>query len=75
MRQKIITAILSVSKRDAEPQPDESLFDSGYLDSFALPEMVIELEREFSIRIPDCDLNPRRFETVSRIETYLASRG
>ena len=75
MRQKIIDVILDVSKRDVAPEADESLFDSGYLDSFALPEMVSELEREFSIRIPDSDLNPRRFETVARIESYLAGRG
>lgn len=75
MRQKIIALILSVSKRDVAPEPDESLFDSGYLDSFALPEMVCELEREFAIRVPDSDLNPRQFETIARIESYLASRG
>ncbi|HXN47756.1 MAG TPA: acyl carrier protein [Bryobacteraceae bacterium] len=75
MRQRIIALILNVSKRDLAPGPEESLFDSGYLDSFALPEMVCELEREFAIRVPDADLNPRQFETVARIETYLASRG
>jgi acyl carrier protein len=75
MRQKIIDVVLNVSKRDVAPEADESLFDGGYLDSFALPEMVSELEREFSIRIPDSDLNPRRFETVARIESYLAGRG
>jgi acyl carrier protein len=75
MRQRIIALILNVSKRDLAPAPEESLFDSGYLDSFALPEMVCELEREFAIRVPDADLNPRQFETVARIESYLASRG
>ncbi len=75
MRQRIVGVILNVSKRDVAPAADESLFDSGYLDSFALPEMVCELEREFAIRVPDSDLNPRQFETVSRIESYLESRG
>ena len=75
MRQRIIALILNVSKRDVAPGTDESLFDSGYLDSFALPEMVCELEREFAIRVPDADLNPRQFETVARIESYVASRG
>ena len=75
MRQRIIALILNVSKREVAPGTDESLFDSVYLDSFALPEMVCELEREFAIRVPDADLNPRQFETVARIESYLASRG
>jgi acyl carrier protein len=43
------------------------------LDSFALPDMVSELEREFQIKIPDSDLNPRKFETIARIETYIES--
>ncbi|MGA2328355.1 MAG: acyl carrier protein [Bryobacteraceae bacterium] len=51
--------------------PDQSLFESGLVDSFALPEMVSALEREFSIAIPDSDLIPRRFETLERIESYI----
>lgn len=47
------------------------LFESGYLDSFALPDLVTELEKQFGIRIPDSDLNPRKFESLSRIEATL----
>jgi acyl carrier protein len=49
------------------------LFDSGYLDSFALADLVAALEKEFGVKIPDSDLNPRKFETVERIESYLES--
>ncbi|MGH9657752.1 MAG: acyl carrier protein [Bryobacteraceae bacterium] len=56
------------------PAPDESLFDSGLIDSFALTDMVSALELEFSIKIPDSDLNPRKFDSIARIETYLESR-
>jgi acyl carrier protein len=73
-REKIIAILKNVSKKDPVPASDESLFDSGFLDSFALPDMVSELEREFQIKIPDSDLNPRKFETISRIETYIESR-
>jgi acyl carrier protein len=72
--EKIIAILKNVSKKDSVPAADESLFDSGFLDSFALPDMVSELEREFQIKIPDSDLNPRKFETISRIQTYLESR-
>ena len=51
--------------------PDESLFESGVLDSFALTDMVSALEREFSIRIPDSDLTPRKFDSIARIEAYI----
>ena len=73
-RQRIITVLNSVSEKGGVPGPGESLFDSGYLDSFALPDLVAELEKEFGITIPDSDLNPRKFETVARIESYIQSR-
>jgi acyl carrier protein len=73
-RARIITILKNVSKKDSVPDADESLFDSAYLDSFALPDMVSDLEREFKIKIPDSDLNPRKFESISRIESYIESR-
>ncbi len=73
-QEKIITALKAVSKNDSVPAADESLFESGYLDSFALPDLVTELETLFGISIPDSDLNPRKFESISRIEAYIQSR-
>jgi acyl carrier protein len=71
---KIAEIVKRISKKAAAPDPEESLFDSGYLDSFALTDMVTELEREFGLTIPDADLSPRRFESIARIEHYLDSR-
>jgi len=71
-QEKIIEIVKRVSKSDVAPDPEESLFDSGYLDSFALTDMVGEIEREFSIVIPDADLTPRRFDSIERIDSYVA---
>jgi acyl carrier protein len=74
-RQAQITEIIqTISKKTLTPDPDESLFDSGMLDSFALPDVLSALEKAFSIRIPDSDLNPRKFDSISRIESYIESR-
>jgi D-alanine--poly(phosphoribitol) ligase subunit 2 len=73
-RAKIIELIQKVTKKEVVPASDESLFDSGLLDSFALPDLVSELEQAFSIEIPDSDLNPRKFASIDRIEEYLESR-
>ena len=73
-QQKITSALRAVTKNDPVPDADESLFESGYLDSFALPDLVSELEKQFAIKIPDSDLNPRKFESVSRIEAYIRSQ-
>jgi acyl carrier protein len=64
----------SVTKKEVNIGPEESLFESGVLDSFALPDLVSALEQEFSIQIPDSDLNPRKFDSIQRIEEYLDSR-
>lgn len=73
-QERIIAIVRKVSKSTALPGPDESLFDSGLLDSFALPDLVSELETEFAIKIPDSDLNPRKFESIARIQSYVESR-
>lgn len=73
-RERILAIVRKASDQTTTPDPDESLFDSGYLDSFALPDMVSELEREFGIKIPDADLNPRKFESLAKIQSYIESR-
>jgi acyl carrier protein len=73
-KERILAIVRKVSNQTAAPDPDESLFDSGFLDSFALPDMVSELEREFGIKIPDSDLNPRKFESIAKIQSYIESR-
>ena len=67
-RERITAIVVRISNKPTKPDPEESLFDGGYLDSFALADMVGELEKEFQIRIPDSELNPRRFESIARIE-------
>jgi acyl carrier protein len=71
---KVLKVIARITHKEGAPTPDESLFDSGFLDSFTLLEMVAALESEFALRIPDSDLNPRKFESVSRIVSYLEER-
>ena len=74
-KQAKITEI--VERLSGKPLPvglDESLFESGVLDSFALTDMVGALEKEFSIRIPDSDLTPRKFDSIARIQAYIETR-
>jgi acyl carrier protein len=73
-RNKILELISSTAKKPVNIEPGESLFESGVLDSFALPDLVAALEQEFGLSIPDSDLNPRKFDSVERIEEYLDSR-
>ena len=74
MQDKIVEILRQIAGKPIDPAPEESLFESGLLDSFSLADLVAELERKFSVKIPDSDLKPRKFDTVTRIEAYLQSR-
>jgi D-alanine--poly(phosphoribitol) ligase subunit 2 len=74
LQNRIVGIIQKVSKRPVEVGPDDSLFDSGLLDSFALPDMVTAIENEFGIQVPDADLTPRKFESIASIGRYIESR-
>ena len=74
LQSRIAGIVQQVSKQPVQVGPDESLFDSGLLDSFALPDMVTALELEFGIKVPDSDLTPRKFDSIARIEAYVESR-
>ena len=71
---KLRSLIQEVAGKPAPADEDESLFESGLLDSFALPDLVSAIEHAFSIKVPDADLNPRKFDSIARIEAYLESR-
>jgi acyl carrier protein len=71
---KVIEIISRVTGKKVEIDPEESLFDSGILDSFALTDVISDLEKEFRIKVPDSDLTPRKFNSISRIVSYIETR-
>ena len=71
---KIVEIVKRVAGKPIDPAPEESLFESGALDSFTLADLVTALEKEFAVKIPDADLTPRKFDSVERIEAYLRNR-
>jgi acyl carrier protein len=48
-----------------------SLVESGWLDSFAIVELVAFLEREFQVVLRDEDVVPANFETLGAIRRLL----
>jgi len=71
-RARIRAVVEQIVSKPVPQDPDQSLFESGLLDSWMLEDLVSALETEFSIKIPDADLNPRKFDSLSRMEAYLA---
>ena len=70
-QERILAVVRKVAQKPLPQDPEESLFESGVLDSFALPDMVSELEKEFAIKVPDADLHPRKFDSLARITSYI----
>lgn len=68
---KVTEIISRVTGKDVAVDPGESLFDSGILDSFALTDVVSAVEKEFAISVPDSDLTPRKFSSISKIVNYI----
>jgi acyl carrier protein len=71
---RILKVLKQVTGKEINPGVDDSLFVSGLLDSFALTDFVSGLEEEFGISVPDSDLSARKFDTIGKVETYLASK-
>ena len=73
MKDKILQLVQTVSQRKQVPEDDENLFDSGYLNSFELADLVDAIEKDFGVKIPDSDIRPGKFMTLNKIEAYVGS--
>jgi acyl carrier protein len=68
---RLRAVVQKIAQKPAPDDPEESLFESGLLDSFALTDVVSALEEEFGIKVPDSDLTPRKFDSIARMEAYI----
>jgi acyl carrier protein len=46
---------------------DEPIITAGLIDSFALAELAVFIEREWKVYIPDADLTVDRMNTLDQI--------
>lgn len=54
---------------------DSPLIELGVgIDSVAKLELLVALEREFSIRLDEAEITPEFFESVSSMSGYIADR-
>ncbi len=53
------------------PGYGDDLFEAGIVDSAGLISFIAFIEKEFSITIPDEDLLPENFKSVSAIAGYI----
>jgi acyl carrier protein len=53
---------------------DDSLLDSGILDSTGVLEVVTFLESRFGIAVADDEIVPENLETIARISAFVSRR-
>ena len=66
---------LIMGRSDACIDPDESLIESGIMDSTGVLELVEFLEATYEIQIQDEELIPENLETVNNIVNFLKTKG
>lgn len=62
-------------RSDVKLDPDESLIESGIMDSTGVLELVEYLEATYGIHVEDEELVPENLETISNIIKFLATKG
>jgi acyl carrier protein len=53
---------------------DDSLWESGILDSITVVEFAAEIEDEFNIKVPFDEIITDNFETISRLIVYIEKK-
>jgi len=51
--------------------PDDSLLDSGLVDSTGIFELVSFLEETFGIKVEDEEIVPEHFETAAQVAAFV----
>jgi acyl carrier protein len=60
---------------DSELKNEESLIDSGVIDSTGIMEVIAFLQKEFEIVVEDEEMIPENLDSVDNIMNYLKKKG
>ena len=69
----IIEALIPSALAPLPEDEGASLFDLGVIDSFGLMDVVARLEGAFGVKVPESQLLPKTFETITKIRAYFKS--
>ena len=53
---------------------DESLLELGILDSFGIVELVVFIEKNWSLEISDEELNEKNFKGLTKMSQFIFSK-
>lgn len=61
-------------RADADLDDEQSLLDSGVIDSTGVLEVIAFLEQTFGISIADEEIVPENLDSINNMTRYLASK-
>ena len=63
-----------LGKDESSVGPDDSLLESGTIDSMGVLQLVAFLENTYAVKVDDEDLMPENFDTISAIAAFIERR-
>ncbi len=69
-----VRSFISRFFRKHEIQDDEAIFELGFVNSLFAMQLVLFLEKEFSIRIDNNDLDLNHFRTINSIAELVENK-
>jgi acyl carrier protein len=69
---ELVRQLLSKRGIDRAPDADDDLGESG-LSSLDIVNLMLAVESEFNLKIPERDMRPANFRRIARIEALVAS--
>jgi len=57
-----------------ELKDDEPILTTNIIDSLGSFEMILFLEKTFSLKIEDADMNPDNFQTLNHVERFVLGK-
>lgn len=70
---QFIQSELAIGRRQPIEAEDD-LFTSGILDSLGVLQMVLFIEEQFGVKVPDEDVVFENFQSVAAIDAYLSKQ-
>jgi acyl carrier protein len=72
--EQFIVSELSQGRGITAIDPSDNLLAKGIVDSHGVMELVAFLEERYGISVRDEDLTPENFESVARIDEFVARK-
>jgi acyl carrier protein len=72
---KDIIAQIDPEGRERDIGNDDSLFESGILDSLKMMQLIPLIEKKFSVVFQPEDLTPENFCTINNLSSYISGKG